>query len=156
MGNYKQMHCDWKDLRLQTKETNQNTFCGFAEKHTDIAWGFSSRCNLNQGLRLAILTLSMYMSNRVIARQQLFKVPFSAWGMKAREHERKVLPVNHKRPDDCCQQDFVSSEGKGTPMKKERKMRANDDSETLSEVPVPRMGAIEISHAVEDVKLQEV
>lgn len=41
-------------------------------------------------------------------------------------------------------------------MKKERKMRANDDSEPLSEVPVPGMGAIEISHAVEDVKLQEV
>lgn len=41
-------------------------------------------------------------------------------------------------------------------MKKERKMRANDNSEPLSEVPVPGMRAIEICHTVEDVKLQEV
>lgn len=67
-----------------------------------------------------------------------------------------ILPVNHKCPDNCCQQDFVSFEGEGAPMKKERKMRANDNSEAPSEVPVPGMRAIEICHTVEDVKLQEV
>lgn len=41
-------------------------------------------------------------------------------------------------------------------MKKERKMRADDDRKPLSEVPVPGMGAVEICHAVQDVKLQEV
>lgn len=41
-------------------------------------------------------------------------------------------------------------------MKKERKMRANDDRKPLSEVPVPGMRAVEICHAVQDVKLQEV
>lgn len=41
-------------------------------------------------------------------------------------------------------------------MKKERKMRADDNGEPLSEVPVPRMRAIKISHTVEDVEFQEV
>lgn len=41
-------------------------------------------------------------------------------------------------------------------MKKERKMRANDDREPLSEVPVPGMRAIEVCHTVENVELQEV
>lgn len=41
-------------------------------------------------------------------------------------------------------------------MKKERKMRADDDRKPLGEVPVPGMRAVEICHAVEDVKLQEV
>lgn len=41
-------------------------------------------------------------------------------------------------------------------MKKEGEMRADDDGEPLSEVPVPGMRAIEISHTVEDVELQEV
>lgn len=41
-------------------------------------------------------------------------------------------------------------------MKKERKMRADDDGEALSKVPVPGMRAVEVCHAVEDVKLQEV
>lgn len=41
-------------------------------------------------------------------------------------------------------------------MKEERKMRADDDGEALSEVPVPGVRAIEVSHTVEDVKLEEV
>lgn len=41
-------------------------------------------------------------------------------------------------------------------MKKERKMRADDDRKPLGEVPVPGMRAVEICHTVEDVKLQEV
>lgn len=41
-------------------------------------------------------------------------------------------------------------------MKEERKMRANDDREPLSEVPVPGMRAIEVCHTVENVELQEV
>lgn len=41
-------------------------------------------------------------------------------------------------------------------MKKEGEVRADDDGKALGEVPVPRMGAVEIRHAVEDVKLQEV
>lgn len=41
-------------------------------------------------------------------------------------------------------------------MKKERKMRANDGREPLSEVPVPGMRAIEVCHTVENVELQEV
>lgn len=41
-------------------------------------------------------------------------------------------------------------------MKKEGKMRANDNRKPLSKVPVPGMRAIEICHAVEDVQLQEV
>lgn len=41
-------------------------------------------------------------------------------------------------------------------MKKERKMRADDNRKPLSKVPMPGMRAIEICHAVEDVKLQEV
>lgn len=65
-------------------------------------------------------------------------------------------PVNHERPDDCCQQYLVSFEGDAAPVKKERKMRADYDGEALSEVPVPRMRAVEISHTVEDVKLEEV
>lgn len=35
-------------------------------------------------------------------------------------------------------------------------MRADHDGEALSKVPVPRMRAVEISHTVEDVKLEEV
>lgn len=35
-------------------------------------------------------------------------------------------------------------------------MRADDDGEALSEVPVPGMRAVEICHAVQDVELQEV
>lgn len=64
--------------------------------------------------------------------------------------------VNHKCPDDCCQQNLVSFEGDGAPMEKEWKMRADHDSKPLSEVPVPGMRAVEISHAIEDVKPQEV
>lgn len=41
-------------------------------------------------------------------------------------------------------------------MKKERKMRADDNRKPLSKVPMPGMRAIEVCHAVEDVKLQEV
>lgn len=41
-------------------------------------------------------------------------------------------------------------------MKKERKMRADDNRKPLSKVPMPGIRAIEICHAVEDVKLQEV
>lgn len=41
-------------------------------------------------------------------------------------------------------------------MKKEGEVRAEDDGKALGEVPVPGMGAVEICHAVEDVKLQEV
>ena len=41
-------------------------------------------------------------------------------------------------------------------MKKEGKMRAHDDGKALSEVPVPGVRAVEISHTVKDVKLQEV
>lgn len=41
-------------------------------------------------------------------------------------------------------------------MKKERKVRADDDREPLGEVPVPGMSAVEICHAVQDVELQEV
>lgn len=67
-----------------------------------------------------------------------------------------ILPVNHECPDDCCQQNFISFVGDGAPMKKERKMRTDHNGEPLSEVPVPRMRAIEISHTVEDVKFQEV
>lgn len=67
-----------------------------------------------------------------------------------------ILPVNHKCPDDCCQQNLVSFEGDGAPMEKEWKMRADHDSKPLSEVPVPGMRAVEISHAIEDVKPQEV
>lgn len=67
-----------------------------------------------------------------------------------------ILPVNHQCPDNCRQQYFISFEGEGDAMKEERKMRADDDGEALSEVPVPGMRAIEVSHTVEDVKLQEV
>lgn len=67
-----------------------------------------------------------------------------------------ILPVHRDRPDDCGQQNFVSFEGDAAPMKKERKMRANHNRKPLSEVPVPGVGAIEIGHTVEDVKLQEV
>lgn len=67
-----------------------------------------------------------------------------------------ILPVNDERPDNCCQQYFVSSEGEATAMKKERKMGADDHSKPLSDVPVPGMRAVEICYTVEDVKLQEV
>lgn len=67
-----------------------------------------------------------------------------------------VLPVHHERPDNHPQKDFILSEAKDTPVKKEREMRADDNSEALGEVPVPRMRAVEIRHTVEDVELQEV
>lgn len=41
-------------------------------------------------------------------------------------------------------------------MKKEKKMGADHDGKALSEVPVPGVRAVEISHTVEDVKLEEV
>lgn len=66
------------------------------------------------------------------------------------------LPVTHKCPENSCQQNFISFKGKEAAMKKERKMRANDNRKALSKVPMPGMRAIEICHAVEDVKLQEV
>lgn len=64
--------------------------------------------------------------------------------------------VNHDGPEDCYQQDFVFFVGEAASMKKEWEVRTNDDWEPLSEVPVPRMGAVETSHTVEDVKLEEV
>ncbi len=67
-----------------------------------------------------------------------------------------VSPVNHERPDDRRRQDLVSFEGGAAPVKEERKVGADHDGEPLSEVPVPGMRAVEISHAVEDVELQEV
>lgn len=69
---------------------------------------------------------------------------------------RNVVPVNEERPNNSCQQNFISSESQGAPVKKEGEVRADDDGEPLSEVPVPGMRAIEISHAVEDVELEEV
>lgn len=68
----------------------------------------------------------------------------------------EILPVNHNRPDDCSQQDLVSLEGEGAPVNKEWKVRTDHNGKTLSEVPVPGMRAVEISHTVEDVKLEEV
>lgn len=65
-------------------------------------------------------------------------------------------PVYHKCPENSCQQNFISFEGEEAPVKKEREMRADDDRKPLSEVPVPGVGAVEIGHAVQDVKLQEV
>lgn len=41
-------------------------------------------------------------------------------------------------------------------MKKEGKMGADDDRKPLGEVPVPGVRAVEIGHAVQDVKLEEV
>lgn len=67
-----------------------------------------------------------------------------------------ILPVYDECPENRCQQNFISFEGEEAPMKKERKMGADDDGEPLSEIPVPGMRAIEICHTVEDVKLQEV
>lgn len=67
-----------------------------------------------------------------------------------------ILPVNSDGPDDCHQQDFVSFEGQAASVKKEWKMRADDNRKPLSEVPVPGVRAIEIRHTVEDVELQEV
>ncbi len=67
-----------------------------------------------------------------------------------------ISPVNPECPDDCCQQNLVSPEGEGAPMQKQRKMGTDDDGEPLREVPVPGMRAVEISHTVENVKLQEV
>lgn len=70
--------------------------------------------------------------------------------------KRNVVPVNEECPNNSYQQNFISSEGQGAPVKKEGEMRADDDGEPLSEVPVPGMRAIEIGHTVEDVELQEV
>lgn len=67
-----------------------------------------------------------------------------------------TVPVNKQRPSNSYQQNGISPEGQRAPMKKERKMRANDDREPLSEVPVPGMRAIEVGHTVENVELQEV
>lgn len=67
-----------------------------------------------------------------------------------------VLPVNDDGPDDRCQQNFVSSVGEGAAVKKKGKMRTNDDGKSLSEVPVPGVRAVETSHAMEDVELEEV
>lgn len=65
-------------------------------------------------------------------------------------------PVNCDGPDDRCQQDFVSLEGKHATVKEKREMRPDHDGEPLSEVPVPGVRAVEISHTVQDVKLEEV
>lgn len=65
-------------------------------------------------------------------------------------------PVNCDGPDDSCQQDFVSLEGEHATVKKEREMRADHHGKALSEVPVPGVRAVEISHTVQDVKLEEV
>ena len=35
-------------------------------------------------------------------------------------------------------------------------VRAHDDGEPLGQVPVPRVGAVEARHVMEDVELQEV
>lgn len=67
-----------------------------------------------------------------------------------------LLPVNHKGPENSCQQNFISFKGKEAPMKEEGKMRADDNRKALSKVPMPGMRAVEICHTVEDVKLQEV
>lgn len=66
------------------------------------------------------------------------------------------LPVDHKCPENSCQQNLVSFKGQEAPVEKEREMRADDRGKPLSEVPMPGMGAVEICHAVEDVELQEV
>lgn len=50
----------------------------------------------------------------------------------------------------------MSFVGKSASVKKEGEMRADDNSKPLSEVPVPGVGTIEISHAMENVKLKEV
>ena len=41
-------------------------------------------------------------------------------------------------------------------MKKKWKMRADDNSKPLGEVPVPGVRAVEISHTMEDVEFEEV
>lgn len=68
----------------------------------------------------------------------------------------ELSPVNHEGPDYCCQQNFISSVSQNASMQKERQMRADHHGKPLSEIPVPRMRAIEISHTVDDVELQEV
>lgn len=67
-----------------------------------------------------------------------------------------ILPVNDDGPDDWCQQDFVSFVGEAAAVEKKGEMRADDDSKPLSEVPVPGVRAVETSHTVEDVELEEV
>ena len=67
-----------------------------------------------------------------------------------------ILPVNYEGPDYCCQQNSVSFEGEGASMKEEGKMRTDHGRKPLSEVPVPGVRAVEISHTVKDVELQEV
>lgn len=69
---------------------------------------------------------------------------------------RTFLPVNSDCPDDRCQQNLVLFEGDAAPVKEERKVRADHDGKALSDVPVPRMRAVEVRHTVQDVKLQEV
>ena len=66
-----------------------------------------------------------------------------------------LLPVNHKCPENSCQQNFISFKGNEAPMKKERKMRAKDNGKPLSKVPMPGMRAIGICHTVEDVELNQ-
>lgn len=67
-----------------------------------------------------------------------------------------VLPVNDDGPHDWCQQHFVSFVGEGAAVKKEGEMRTDDDGKPLSKVPVPGVRAVETSHTVEDVELEEV
>lgn len=79
---------------------------------------------------------------------------FDQYGIK--NVKTDILPVNDNGPDDRCQQDFVSFVGEAAAVKKEREMRTDHDDKPLSEVPVPGVRAVEISHTVEDVELEEV
>lgn len=68
----------------------------------------------------------------------------------------QLVPVGYQGPHDAHEQDLMSPAGEGASMQEKGQVRADHHHEALSEVPVPWVRPVKLSHVMQYVKLQEV
>lgn len=68
----------------------------------------------------------------------------------------KLLPVGHQGPHNAHEQDSVSPAPEDAAVQEKGQVRSDHHHEALSEVPVPRVCPVNLSHIMQDIQLQEV
>lgn len=66
------------------------------------------------------------------------------------------VPVYHCGPYDGYQEDSVFFGAQRASVQKEREMWTHHDQKALTEVPVPRMSPVKLSHALKYIQLQKI
>lgn len=73
--------------------------------------------------------------------------------IKSLRGSTELVPVRQQGPGHAHEQDSVSLADEGGAVKEEGQVRSDHHHEALSEVPVPRVCTVKLSHVVQHVKL---